>query len=69
METQTTNTKNENVFIKKCSIFDQKQSKPLLDSIKEIVEGFHDYENSNSDINVNDVSIQLNGILIIIKPL
>ena len=27
METQTTNTKNENVFIKKCSIFDQKQRK------------------------------------------
>lgn len=57
------------LFIKKCSIFDFKQSKPLIDSVKEIVEGsFADSDLSvrspkkDSSIDLNQVKIELNGI-------
>ena len=57
MESNKTNeTQNENVnsssshssfLIKKCSIFDTKQSKILLDDIKEVLEGFQqDFDSS-----------------------
>ena len=60
-----------NVFIKKCSIFDFKQSKPLLDNIKEIIEGFHTEDesaahfkrSSKAETDLTDVKIELNGKL------
>ncbi len=69
------NNQNDlNVLIKKCSIFDLKQSKPLLDNIKEIIEGFHTEEenaaasnlkrSSKTETDLTDVKIELNGKLI-----
>ena len=47
-ENFNTNPKNNTSFIKKCSLFDTKQSEQLLGGIVEVVEGFqHDFDTLN----------------------
>lgn len=46
-QNETQSSSHSNLLIKKCSIFDTKQSKALLDDIKEVLEGFHqDFDSS-----------------------
>ena len=72
METSTLNETNSNnnnetsSLIKKCSLFDFKQSKPLISNIKEIIEGFQENNETNpttkSELNLNEIKIQLDDI-------
>ena len=46
-QNETQSSSHSNLVIKKCSIFDTKQSNILLDDIKEVLEGFHqDFDSS-----------------------
>ena len=50
-----------NHFLRKCSIFDKKFGKKLIDSVVEVVEGFEDDSNVNS-FNKNEVEDKPNQL-------